>query len=108
LSHSQPRLPLNAWLHSVEVQTFIEVSSSVTIHPANARSLLTAATMKRDYINSTPRHEPTLTDAATAELADVLHAELLVTDDLRDFSRLLPDFDGEILSPAELIHALGG
>ena len=107
LSHASPDLPLGAWQRSNLVQAFVEFVDWVQIHPPTRAELLQAVTSKRSLASSRRRGEPTLADVVTADLVRQLDPDLIVTTDVRDFRRLLPDFADAILAPADLLKALG-
>mgnify|MGYP002404276363 CR=1 FL=1 len=71
----------------------------VTLNP---EQVLAAAERYRGLLAELPstkrRWRPTLADALTAEVVQVLAAQILITDDRKDFLQLLRRSDVEILS----------
>lgn len=111
VARAVPNRPVLVWQHSDELLFFRRFPDAVTFHHPRTEDLVTAATNLRRVVDPRldPRSRdlPTFADAVTAALVEALDAEILVTDDKRDFRALLPAFDGEIVSAAGLVRTLG-
>ncbi|HLG69391.1 MAG TPA: hypothetical protein VK009_03095 [Chloroflexota bacterium] len=109
--HAEPGLPYTAWEHGNAMTFLRHFRHIVSVHPANGDDLLEIAKRLRQAFDpgvaSGRRQGPTLADASTAYLVQQLKAEILVTDDLADFRLLLPNFDGEMIAPKQLVDAIG-
>lgn len=110
ICYAQPSAPYHAWEQGEAVGFMRNFQEMVSVHSANADDLIEAAKWLRraidPRIDPKDRRGPTLADASTAYLAQQLNAELVVTDDLADFRLLLRDFDGEMVTPRQLVAAL--
>jgi len=89
------------------MRTFSEFLELVEVHTPREAALLAAVLAKRTSAAARRRGDPSLADAITAELVREIDPDFIVTTDVRDFRRLLPDFADAILAPADLLKALG-